>query len=60
MRRRRIRSAPRAPQLSRRGEAAAFGDMLHVEPRLAEQLARAGIEVVQDRCLLVELRRLGR
>jgi len=26
----------------------------------AEQLARAGIDVVQDRCLLVELRRLGR
>jgi len=26
----------------------------------AEQLARAGIEVVQDRCLLVELRRIGR
>ncbi|HEY2897577.1 MAG TPA: CoA-binding protein [Gemmatimonadaceae bacterium] len=27
---------------------------------IAEQLARAGIEVVQDRCLLVELRRIGR
>jgi len=27
---------------------------------VAEQLARAGIEVVQDRCLLVELRRIGR
>jgi uncharacterized protein len=26
----------------------------------AERLARAGIEVVQDRCLLVELRRIGR
>jgi predicted CoA-binding protein len=26
----------------------------------AEQLARAGIEVVQDRCLMVELRRIGR
>lgn len=26
----------------------------------AEQLARAGIKVVQDRCLMVELRRLGR
>ena len=26
----------------------------------AEQLARAGIEVVQDRCLLVELRNTGR
>lgn len=26
----------------------------------AEKLARAGIDVVQDRCLLVELRRLGR
>jgi hypothetical protein len=26
----------------------------------AERLARAGIEVVQDRCLLVELRRVGR
>jgi predicted CoA-binding protein len=26
----------------------------------AEQLARAGIDVVQDRCLLVELRRAGR
>jgi predicted CoA-binding protein len=26
----------------------------------AEQLAKAGIEVVQDRCLLVELRRIGR
>lgn len=26
----------------------------------AEQLARAGIDVVQDRCLLVELRRVGR
>ena len=26
----------------------------------AEQLARAGIDVVQDRCLLVELQRIGR
>lgn len=26
----------------------------------AERLARAGIEVVQDRCLLVELRRVGK
>ena len=26
----------------------------------AEKLARAGIDVVQDRCLLVELRRIGR
>jgi len=26
----------------------------------AEQLARAGIDVVQDRCLMVELRRIGR
>lgn len=26
----------------------------------AEKLARAGIEVVQDRCLMVELRRIGR
>jgi predicted CoA-binding protein len=26
----------------------------------AEQLARAGIDVVQDRCLLVELRRIGK
>lgn len=26
----------------------------------AERLARAGIEVVQDRCLLVELKRMGR
>jgi uncharacterized protein len=28
--------------------------------RVAEQLARAGIDVVQDRCLMVELRRIGR
>jgi len=27
---------------------------------VAERLARAGIEVVQDRCLLVELQRIGR
>ena len=27
---------------------------------VAEQLARAGMDVVQDRCLLVELRRIGR
>jgi len=26
----------------------------------AEQFARAGIEVVQDRCLMVEIRRIGR
>jgi predicted CoA-binding protein len=26
----------------------------------AERLARAGIDVVQDRCLMVELRRHGR
>jgi predicted CoA-binding protein len=26
----------------------------------AERLARAGIDVVQDRCLMVEVRRLGR
>ncbi|MBK5188475.1 MAG: CoA-binding protein [Gemmatimonadaceae bacterium] len=47
-------------------------DMLAARPRavwfqsgirhdeVAEQLARAGIDVVQDRCLLVELRRIGR
>ena len=29
-------------------------------PQFAEQLARAGIDVVQDRCLMVELRRMGR
>jgi predicted CoA-binding protein len=27
---------------------------------VAEQLARAGIDVVQDKCLLVELKRIGR
>lgn len=27
---------------------------------VAERLARAGIEVVQDRCLMVDLRRIGR
>lgn len=27
---------------------------------VAEQLARAGIDVVQDRCLMVELRQIGR
>jgi len=26
----------------------------------AEKLARAGIDVVQDRCLMVELRRIGK
>jgi predicted CoA-binding protein len=26
----------------------------------AEKLARAGIDVVQDRCLLVELKRIGK
>lgn len=47
-------------------------DILAVRPRLvwmqlgirhdesAERLARAGIDVVQDRCLLVELRAMGR
>lgn len=29
-------------------------------PQVAETLARAGIEVVQDRCMLVELKRMGR
>jgi predicted CoA-binding protein len=29
-------------------------------PAVAEQLAREGIDVVQDRCLMVELRRLAR
>jgi predicted CoA-binding protein len=29
-------------------------------PAVAEALARAGIDVIQDRCLLVELRRRGR
>jgi predicted CoA-binding protein len=29
-------------------------------PVAAERLARAGIDVVQDRCLLVELQRIGR
>lgn len=29
-------------------------------PQVAESLARAGIDVVQDRCLLVELRAMGR
>lgn len=31
-----------------------------VNDAAAETLARAGIDVVQDRCLLIELRRLGR
>ncbi len=47
-------------------------DILAIRPKLvwmqlgirhdevAETLARAGIDVVQDRCLLVELRRMGR
>lgn len=29
-------------------------------PEVAERLAREGIEVVQDRCLMVELRQMGR
>jgi predicted CoA-binding protein len=29
-------------------------------PQVAERLAREGIDVVQDRCLMVELRRIGR
>jgi Predicted CoA-binding protein len=49
-----------------------LGDILSAQPKAvwfqlgirndaaAEQLARAGIEVVQDRCLLVELRNIGR
>jgi predicted CoA-binding protein len=49
-----------------------LGDILSAQPKAvwfqlgirndaaAEQLARAGIDVVQDRCLLVELRNLGR
>ena len=49
-----------------------LGDILTAEPKAvwfqlgirndaaAEQLARAGIDVVQDRCLLVELRNIGR
>jgi predicted CoA-binding protein len=31
-----------------------------VNNEAAERLAREGIDVVQDRCLLVELRRIGR
>jgi len=31
-----------------------------VNDEAAERLARAGIDVVQDRCLMVELRRIGR
>jgi predicted CoA-binding protein len=31
-----------------------------VNDEAAEQLAKAGIDVVQDRCLLVELKRVGR
>jgi predicted CoA-binding protein len=49
-----------------------LGDILFAQPKAvwfqlgirndaaAEQLARAGIDVVQDRCLLVELRNTGR
>lgn len=49
-----------------------LGDIISAQPKsvwfqlgirndaAAEQLARAGIEVVQDRCLLVELRNIGR
>lgn len=49
-----------------------LGDIIAAQPKsvwfqlgirndaAAEQLARAGIEVVQDRCLLVELRNIGR
>jgi uncharacterized protein len=29
-------------------------------PQVAERLAREGIEVVQDRCLMVELRQVGK
>ena len=49
-----------------------LGDILSAQPAAvwfqlgirsdaaAEQLAKAGIDVVQDRCLLVELRKIGR
>ena len=49
-----------------------LGDIIAAQPKAvwfqlgirndaaAEQLARAGIDVVQDRCLLVELRNIGR
>jgi predicted CoA-binding protein len=49
-----------------------LGDILAAQPKsvwfqlgirndaAAEQLARAGIDVVQDRCLLVELRNIGK
>ncbi len=61
-------------QLFRRSEDVPghLDDILAVRPRLvwmqqgirhdavAERLARAGIDVVQDRCLLVELRAMGR
>ena len=34
-----MNSFPRAPKLARRAESALFGDALHVEPSLAQQLA---------------------
>lgn len=49
-----------------------LGDIISAQPKAvwfqlgirndaaAEQLARAGIDVIQDRCLLVELRNIGR
>jgi uncharacterized protein len=61
-------------QLFRRSDdvAAHLDDILAVNPKLvwmqlgirhdatAEALAKAGIQVVQDRCLLIELRAMGR
>ena len=32
----------------------------HIPHQFAEQLARAGIDVVQDRCLMVEMRHHGK
>jgi uncharacterized protein len=45
--------------LEKRPKAVWFQSGIRNDP-VAEQLAREGIEVVQDRCLLVELRRIGR
>jgi predicted CoA-binding protein len=51
---------PHLPDILAKHPAAVWFQLGIVHDEAAETLARAGIDVVQDRCLLVELRKMGR
>lgn len=51
---------PHLPDLAAKHPAAVWFQLGIRNDAAAEELARAGIEVVQDRCTMVDVRRMGR